>query len=96
MRIVFWCWDAVCVLMGTPSLMLTDRLETGIALYRAGAAEKLLMSGDHGTEDYDEVNTMKRIAKESGVPSADIFMDHAGFSTYDSVYRAKEISARKR
>ena len=91
--------DADCILVlgcgvrpdGTPSLMLTDRLETGIALYRAGAAEKLLMSGDHGTEDYDEVNTMKRIAKESGVPSADIFMDHAGFSTYDSVYRAKEI-----
>ena len=85
--------DADCILVlgcgvrpdGTPSLMLTDRLETGIALYRAGAAEKLLMSGDHGTEDYDEVNTMKRIAKESGVPSADIFMDHAGFSTYDSV-----------
>ena len=91
--------DADCILVlgcgvrpdGTPSLMLTDRLETGIALYRAGAAEKLLMSGDHGTEDYDEVNTMKRIAKESGVPSTDIFMDHAGFSTYDSVYRAKEI-----
>ena len=91
--------DADCILVlgcgvrpdGTPSLMLTDRLETGIALYRAGVAEKLLMSGDHGTEDYDEVNTMKRIAKESGVPSADIFMDHAGFSTYDSVYRAKNI-----
>ena len=91
--------DADCILVlgcgvrpdGTPSLTLTDRLETGIALYRAGAAEKLLMSGDHGTEDYDEVNTMKRIAKESGVPSTDIFMDHAGFSTYDSVYRAKEI-----
>ena len=91
--------DADCILVlgcgvrpdGTPSLMLTDRLETGIALYRAGVAEKLLMSGDHGTEDYDEVNTMKNIAKESGVPSADIFMDHAGFSTYDSIYRAKNI-----
>ena len=65
--------DADCILVlgcgvrpdGTPSLMLTDRLETGIALYRAGAAEKLLMSGDHGTEDYDEVNTMKNIAKET-------------------------------
>ena len=95
--------DADCILVlgcgvrpdGTPSLMLTDRLETGIALYRAGAAEKLLMSGDHGTEDYDEVNTMKNIAKENGVPSADIFMDHAGFSTYDSVYRAKEIFCAK-
>ena len=96
--------DADCILVlgcgvrpdGTPSLMLTDRLETGIALYQAGAAEKLLMSGDHGTEDYDEVNTMKRIAKENGVPSADIFMDHAGFSTYDSVYRAKEIFCAKK
>lgn len=81
---------------GTPSLMLTDRVETGIALYQAGAAEKLLMSGDHGTEDYDEVNTMKNIAKENGVPSADIFMDHAGFSTYDSVYRTKEIFCAKK
>lgn len=96
--------DADCILVlgcgvrpdGTPSLMLTDRLETGIALYRAGVAEKLLMSGDHGTEDYDEVNTMKNIAKENGVPSADIFMDHAGFSTYDSVYRAKEIFCAKK
>ena len=96
--------DADCILVlgcgvrldGTPSLMLTDRLETGIALYRAGTAEKLLMSGDHGTEDYDEVNTMKNIAKENGVPSADIFMDHAGFSTYDSVYRAKEIFCAKK
>lgn len=96
--------DADCILVlgcgvrpdGTPSLMLTDRLETGIALYREGAAEKLLMSGDHGTEDYDEVNTMKNIAKENGVPSADIFMDHAGFSTYDSVYRAKEIFCAKK
>ena len=78
--------DADCILVlgcgvrpdGTPSLMLTDRLETGIALYRAGVAEKLLMSGDHGTEDYDEVNTMKRIAKESGVPSADILHFLAG------------------
>lgn len=81
---------------GTPSRMLTDRLETGIALYRAGASETLLMSGDHGTKAYDEVNTMKTLAKESGVPSADIFMDHAGFSTYDSVYRAKEIFCAKR
>ena len=96
--------DADCILVlgcgvrpdGTPSLMLTDRLETGIALYRAGAAGKLLMSGDHGTKDYDEVKTMKNIAKENGVPSKDIFMDHAGFSTYDSVYRAKEIFCVKK
>ena len=76
---------------GTPSTMLTDRLKQAIALYEAGVAPKLLMSGDHGQENYDEVNVMKQFAIDSGVPSSDIFMDHAGFSTYESVYRTKDI-----
>ena len=76
---------------GEPSAMLTDRLTRGIALYKDGAALKLLMSGDHGRETYDEVNTMKRVAVKAGVPSEDVFMDHAGFSTYETMYRAKEI-----
>ncbi len=75
----------------TPSLMLGDRLDKGIEAYYAGCAPKLLMSGDHGGIYYDEVNVMKNYAKDMGVPSGDIFMDHAGFSTYESVYRAKEI-----
>ena len=56
---------------GTPSHMLEDRLLTGIALYEAGAAPKLLMSGDHGSVDYDEVNTMKSFAVGHGVPPDD-------------------------
>lgn len=76
---------------GTPSDMLEDRLKTGIALYKAKAAPKILMSGDHGRDNYDEVNIMKKYAIDNGVPSEDIFMDHAGFSTYESIYRAKEI-----
>lgn len=76
---------------GTPTKMLADRLDKGIELYQAGVAEKLLMSGDHGRLDYDEVNQMKQYAIDKGVPSEDIFMDHAGFSTYESMYRAKEI-----
>lgn len=76
---------------GTPSHMLEDRLKQGVALYKEGAAPKLLMSGDHGTETYDEVDTMKRYAVDAGVPSVDIFMDHAGFSTYETACRAKEI-----
>ena len=76
---------------GTPSDMLKDRLLRGIELYEKKSAPKLLMSGDHGRPEYDEVNTMKNFAKENGVPSIDIFMDHAGFSTYESIYRAKEI-----
>lgn len=76
---------------GRPCAMLNERLMCGIELYELGASPKILMSGDHGKADYDEVNTMKRIAVEEGVPSEDVFMDHAGFSTYETVYRAKEI-----
>ena len=76
---------------GTLSGMLHDRLQRGIELYFNGTAKKLLMSGDHGQESYDEVNAMKQYAIENNVPSKDIFMDHAGFSTYESIYRAKEI-----
>ena len=91
--------DADCIIVfgcqvrndGTPSHMLEDRLKRGVALYEAGAAPKLLMSGDHGTKGYDEVNTMKGYAIDAGVPTEDIFMDHADFSTYETVYRAKEI-----
>ncbi len=76
---------------GTPSHMLSDRLDRAIALYKLGAAPKIIMSGDHGQTNYDEVNTMKQYAIDAGVPSQDIFMDHAGFSTYETVYRAKAI-----
>ncbi|MBQ4584363.1 MAG: YdcF family protein [Bacilli bacterium] len=74
-----------------PSPMLEDRLNEGIKLYKEGIAPKIIMSGDHGRKDYDEVNIMKEYAIDQGVPSEDIFMDHAGFSTYESIYRAKEI-----
>ena len=76
---------------GRPSPMLSERINTGVKLYKAGAAPKLLMSGDHGTKGHDEVNAMKDAALAAGVPSADVFMDHAGFSTYDSMYRARDI-----
>ena len=91
--------DVDCILVlgckvkdnGDPSDMLADRIRRGIELYESGAAPKIIMSGDHGQADYDEVNTMKQIAVDNGVPSVDVFMDHAGFSTYESIYRAKEI-----
>lgn len=91
--------DVDCILVlgckvqddGTPSHMLEDRLRRGVELYKAGAAPKLLMSGDHGTVPYNEVQTMKQYATDQGIPSAHVFMDHAGFSTYESVYRAREV-----
>ena len=76
---------------GSLSPMLRDRLMRGLELYKEGAAPKILMSGDHGRKEYDEVNAMKQYAIDNGVLSENIFMDHAGFSTYESIYRAKEI-----
>lgn len=79
-----------------PSPMLEDRLLEGINLYKNNVSNKLIMSGDHGRAEYDEVNIMKNYAIEKGVKSEDIFMDHAGFSTYESIYRAKVIFKAKR
>ena len=81
---------------GEPSYMLRDRLQRGVEVHGYGAAEKLLMSGDHGRTDYNEVETMKQYAIDEGIDSENIFMDHAGFSTYESIYRAKEVFGVKK
>lgn len=90
--------DVDCILIlgagirgNQPSHMLADRLEEGIALYKSHASNKIIMSGDHGQANHNEVGVMKSFAINAGVPSEDIFMDHAGFSTYESMYRAKHI-----
>jgi len=74
-----------------PSIMLEERLKMGLDLYKKGFSSKILVSGDHGQTSYDEVNVMKKYLVDAGVPSQDIFMDHAGFTTYDSMYRAKAV-----
>ena len=96
--------DVDCILVlgcgvhddGSPSDMLHDRLRRSVELYEAGAAPKLLMSGDHGRTGYDEVDAMKSFAVEAGIPSENVFMDHAGFSTYESMVRAKEVFQAKK
>ena len=96
--------DVDCILVlgckvhsdGAPSAMLEDRLRRGVELFHAGAAPKLLMSGDHGTMTYNEVQSMKQYAIDHEIPSSDIFMDHAGFSTYESIYRARVIFQAKK
>ncbi len=96
--------DVDCILVlgclvysnGTPSDSLADRLTVAIDLYKSGAAPKFIMSGDHGRTQYNEVQVMKNFAIERNVPSEDIFMDHAGFSTYESIYRAKEVFCAKK
>lgn len=76
---------------GQVSTILADRLDTAIDVYQAKKAQKILVSGDHGTDGYDEANAMRRYLLKKEIPIEDIFMDHAGFDTYDSVYRAKHV-----
>lgn len=81
---------------GSPSYMLEDRIKTSITLSSVNAAPVLLMSGDHSRVDYDEVNCMKDYAVHAGISSDKIFLDHAGFSTYDSIYRARDVFGAKK
>ena len=96
--------DVDCILVlgagvrdnGRPTDMLADRVTVGVRAYKTGVSDRILMSGDHGRRDYDEVNVMKDFAAERGIPKDDIFCDHAGFSTYESMYRAADIFGAKK
>jgi SanA protein len=77
---------------GSPSPVLRDRVDAGILAIESGKGWKLLLSGDHGRTNYDEVNAMRRyVLDNSQIHAEDIFLDHAGFNTYDSMYRARDI-----
>ncbi len=73
------------------SPIFKDRLDAALELYNNKKINKILVSGDHGTKNYDEVNAAKKYLLSKGVKGEDIFLDHAGFDTYDSIYRAKEV-----
>lgn len=77
---------------GTISFVARDRVEAALDLYHRGKAEKVIISGDHGRKNYDEVNSMKNYIKlMHHIDDQDIFLDHAGFSTYESMYRARDV-----
>lgn len=96
--------DADCIIVlgamvygnGSMSTILQDRVDCGIELFEAGVSERLLMSGDHGRNGYDEVGTMKEYAVGAGIEPDCVFEDHAGFDTYSSMYRAKEVFCAKK
>ena len=91
--------DADCILVlgasvlpnGEPSAILRDRLDVGVELYEQGVAPKILVSGDNGDDSYNEVAAMKAYLVAQGIPSEDVFCDHCGFKTYDSMWRAHNI-----
>ncbi len=76
---------------GQLSTMLAARVQQAAEAYRTGRVHKILMTGDNSRTDYDEVTAMKRYAVELGVPADVIHLDYAGFSTYESCYRARDI-----
>lgn len=76
---------------GKPSPMLEDRLKTGISLYNNDISNKILITGDHENNDYDEVTVMKNYLLDQGIPEEDIITDNYGISTYDSIYRVKNV-----
>ncbi|MBS5112902.1 MAG: YdcF family protein [Coprobacillus cateniformis] len=95
--------DADCILVlgagvrnNKPTPMLRDRIKEAVRLYKDKKAPKIIMSGDHSSDEYNEVAVMKSYAIENGVLSSDIFLDHAGFSTYDSLIRARDIFQAKK
>lgn len=80
---------------GRMSAIFTDRAKVALQLYQEGKVEKILVSGDHGRKNYDEVNAAKEFFLENGVSGEDVFLDHAGFDTYDSLYRARDVFSAK-
>lgn len=76
---------------GTPAPIFKDRVNAAIDLYAAGKAEKFLVSGDNGEESHNEVDPVRLYLLEKGVPAQDIFLDHAGFDTYSTMYRARRV-----
>lgn len=94
--------DAVVVLGasvyadGTPSDILADRLEVAVDLYKAGVVRAVICSGDNRSSHYDESDAMKAYCVKLGVPSQDVYVDHGGVTTYDSMYRARHVFGASR
>ena len=76
---------------GKPSHVLKDRMDIAIELYKLGLVEKVLASGDGGGWDYNEMIVMQEYFLSNDVLSEDLFIDHAGFDSYDTIYRAKQV-----
>lgn len=75
----------------TPSPMLQDRLDGAVWLFESGYSDRILVSGDHREDNYNEPRVMYRYLLDQGIPDEAIFMDHYGLDTYDTIYRAQHV-----
>jgi len=76
---------------GKLSPIFEDRVKAALKLYNAGKVRKILVSGDNGSIYYNEVSPVRDYLIGAGVPAGDIYLDHAGFDTFSSLYRARDI-----
>lgn len=76
---------------GKLSPILKDRVDSALELFRNNKVQQFLLSGDHKTDDYNEVDAMSQYLLARGVPENKILLDHSGFDTYDSMYRSKAV-----
>jgi SanA protein len=74
-----------------PSKYLKDRLDAGIKLFKAKKINKILLSGDNGSDAHDELTVMKIYCFKNGIDTTKIYIDYAGFDTYSTMFRAKNI-----
>ncbi|MCL1898133.1 MAG: YdcF family protein [Micrococcales bacterium] len=74
-----------------PSVMLAQRLDTAAELYFQGSAPVILVSGDNSSLDYSEVDVMRQYLVGIGIEEGDVYRDHAGFSTYETMVRAHQV-----
>ena len=81
---------------GRANLFFLPRMEAAAALFKAGRVKALIVSGDNGTQGYDEPTDMKRVLMQMGLPAEKVVCDYAGFRTLDSVVRTKEVFGQQR
>lgn len=81
---------------GRPSPYLAARLNAAVSLYRAGKVRVILVTGDNGRVEYDEPDAMRRYLTERGIPAERVVADYAGFDTWDSCARARQVFGVKR
>ena len=76
---------------GQQNLYFTSRIRAAYELYKSGKISALVISGDNSVKHYNEPEDMKNALVRLGVPDSVIYLDYAGFRTYDSVIRMHKI-----
>jgi SanA protein len=76
---------------GSLSPMLQDRMDMAVRLYKMGKVKQLLVSGANTPQAYMQVDVMRAYAIKKGVPARAVISDNAGFTTYATMQRARDV-----